>query len=75
MKDTKIQFTTNEQNAMAMLVETMAKMHYRVNVNGITLTEAFMQNVGDELADIADRFPNTNWGDLYDRFHRQGVNQ
>jgi hypothetical protein len=72
MPDDKIGFTYNEQNALAKLCEMMSKASYDANTSGRSIDEAA---VLDAVYAVADNFPSLNWGDLYDRFHRQGVNR
>jgi len=70
----RLKFTVNEQNCLAMVCQLLSSVHYKHNVN----PDSFEANDGDawamQLGDIVETFPNTNWGDLYDRFHRQGKN-
>mgnify|MGYP006908394326 CR=1 FL=1 len=72
MKSTALEFTTDEQNCLARLTEIMSSIHYAVNVKGEYPQQ---ENFNERLIDLAERFPNTNWGNLYDRFHRQGKNR
>jgi hypothetical protein len=65
----RLQFTTNEQNCLAMVCEIMSSIDYLVSTGTVPgETEV------DQLIAIVEKFPNTNWNDLYDRFHRQGAN-
>jgi len=68
--DASIKFTGNEQNCLAMLCEVMAAIHHQVNMQRDPPSTASVQ----DIASVVERFPHTNWGDLYDKFHRQGVN-
>ena len=71
MPDEKtLAFTANQQNAMAELAQIMASVSHDVNVKRMWPEERHIAN----LASIAERFPSINWGDMYDKFHRQGVN-
>lgn len=73
-----LEFSVNEQNVLAMLCEVMSSHNYRRNVRKILPVPADLmkesEQLEDSLDDIVEKFPNTNWGDLYDRFHRQGKN-
>lgn len=71
MDDSKIEFNANEQNALALICEMMAKMRHEAQRDD----EFDEQAVVDSVGMIVDKFPSINWGDLYDRFHRQGVNR
>jgi hypothetical protein len=64
-------FTVNEQNCLALVCELLASVSHQVNEVNKEPTERHI----DDLIAIVEKFPNTNWGDLYDRFHRQGRNQ
>ena len=66
-----IEFTINEQNCLALVCETMAKLHHAVN----TLDRMPNDDEFDELTSVVENFPNINWGNLYDKFHRQGKNR
>jgi hypothetical protein len=72
MPDDKIGFTYNEQNALALLCEMMAKASYNASSTGRLID---YEDMVDSVCSVADNFPSVNWGDLYDRFHRQGVNR
>jgi hypothetical protein len=68
--DNRIGFTVNEQNAMALLCEMMAKSAHEADASGKIDQNAVI----DSVCDTVDRFPSVNWGNLYDKFHRQGSN-
>ncbi len=79
VRDTKwdgrdvLKFTVNEQNAMALLCNVMASVAYRFHNEEETPD---MKLVEDTLLTILDGCGRSvNWGDMYDRFHRQGVNR
>ena len=72
MPDDKIGFTVNEQNALALLCEMMAKAAYEADSPSCSFD---VDAVIDSVAGVADKFPSVNWGNLYDKFHRQGVNR
>jgi len=68
----KIGFNVNEQNALALLCEMMAKANHDANSpRGEIIVYAAIESISD----VVEKFPSINWGDLYDRFHRQGVNR
>lgn len=67
----RIGFKSSEQNAMADLCQLMSSVSWAVNGQGIDPSDSC---VGD-LESIAQRFASVNWGDMYDKFHRQGVNR
>lgn len=69
MGDT-IEFTVNEQNCLALLCQMMSSFAFKAQQDPETAP-----NVENELCDIVERFPSTNWGGLYDKFHRQGKNR
>ena len=60
----RIAFKANEQNALAEVCTLMASVVHGFDVECVY-----------ELASIAERFHLVNWGNLYDKFHRQGVNR
>ena len=70
MPDDKIGFTVNEQNVLALLCEMMAKASHQVS----TKFEFDDEAVTDSVCRAVDNFPSVNWGELYDKFHRQGKN-
>lgn len=70
MDDDSIKFNANEQNCLAMLCEVMGSIAWRVSYGGTPL-----ETQVDRIAEITERFPSVNWGELYDKFHRQGVNR
>lgn len=72
MPDDKISFTSNEQNALAQLCEMLAKASYDANTSGRSIDDAA---VLDTVYAVAEIFHAVNWGNLYDKFHRQGVNR
>ena len=63
-------FTINEQNCLAELCTVMSSISHTVNTKGIEPTP----NQIYDLAMLVEKFPNISWGDLYDKFHRQGKN-
>lgn len=69
--DNGITFTVNEQNCLAMLCEIMSAASYAAKQSGVNLP----LKTENDLFDLFDRFPNINWGMLYDKFHRQGKNR
>lgn len=71
MPDDKIGFTVNEQNALALLCEMMARVAREADGPSGTFD---VDAVADSVADVADKFLSVNWGILYDKFHRQGKN-
>lgn len=70
----RLKFTKNEQNCLAMVCQTMSTVHYKHNVK----PDSFEADDGEawamQLGDIVESFPSINWGELYDKFHRQGLN-
>ena len=70
--DNKIEFTVNEQNCLALLCEIMSTASYHSLQNPY---EESIPGVENQLIMLFDKFPNTNWGTLYDKFHRQGKNR
>lgn len=75
----KLEFTANEQNCLAELCSIVSTLQYfyhkDVNsLNGLDSYQDFAKTTIDKLEDLFECFPNTNWGELYDKFHRQGKN-
>lgn len=68
--DTKLGFTVNEQNVLAEVCSVMQNISHSVNGQG----EMPADNRLEDLAFLAERFSSIRWDDLYDRFHRSGVN-
>jgi hypothetical protein len=69
--DSKIQFSEREQNALAMICEMMSHAKHESRLGDDFDTDA----VVDSVARVLDSFLSVRWDDLYDRFHRQGVNR
>ncbi len=67
----RIAFKVNEQNALALLCMLMSSVSHSVLSTGKWTDE----DCAIHLFDVVHKFPNTNWGDLYDKFHRRGVNR
>lgn len=70
-----LKFSVNEQNSMAMLCEAMAAFSYKLSKG-----ETEFEKLAEELANVALSVTDgcgrsVNWGSMYDRFHRQGVNR
>lgn len=70
MNDDSINFTINEQNCLAEVCQVMSSFAYKTLTNSPDVPD-----IKDKLSDIVLMFPNTNWGGLYDKFHRQGKNK
>jgi len=68
--DRPINFTVSEQNCLAEVCCMMSSVY-----NAARKDEASFPKIEDTLCSIYDKFPNTNWGELYDKFHRQGKNR
>lgn len=67
----QLEFTLNEQNCLSLLCQAMSAASHQLNGRGKSLLGAHVE----AIEDVLERFPNINWGDLYDRFHRQGLNR
>lgn len=70
--DDMLKFKASEQNALAELCQIMASVSYTFNAKHEYPDAHKLQ---DQVLDVADKFPSINWGQLYDKFHRQGVNR
>ncbi len=70
-----IKFTENEQNALTIVCQTVASVVYRLRQSKGYFSSNSRDELENCLTQIAENFPSVNWGDLYDRFHRQGVNR
>lgn len=69
-----LEFTVNEQNFLAKLMEEIATLAYKARSEAY-LGDELLAKVGDAIAWAAVQFPSVNIGELYDKFHRQGKNQ
>lgn len=79
MSDPKLDFTVNEQNCLAELCSVISTMkhfyHIRLDdLNTLDSYQDFAETTIDRLEDMFECFPSINWGELYDKFHRQGKN-
>ena len=74
MGTTAMEFTRNEQNVLAEVAEVLSRAHYAVNVKCAIPKGPFAGDLGEDLLEIVERFPSTNWGEIYDKFHRRGSN-
>ena len=70
MSQTGIEFSVNEQNALAELCIVMAAIQRKVNFEQMPTQEQI-----ENIALIVEKFSNVNWPGLYDKFHRQGKNK
>lgn len=64
-----IEFSVREQNCLAEVCCIMSSVSHSYH-NGYAITTKTIE----QLEEVVDRF-EVNWGELYDKFHRQGKNR
>lgn len=74
MDKDSIKFTPNEQNFLAQLM-TIISSHCRNARKTDDISDEAHAIVGDNIAFLATEFPGVDVGQLYDKFHRRGVNR
>lgn len=64
-----LNLSAGQQNALAELAVLMASVRY-AHSKDTTATQEHTET----LDEIADRWDQLNWGELYDKLHRTGAN-
>jgi hypothetical protein len=68
-----LEFTVNEQNFLAELMSIISYPTWAAR-RGNELSDIARQDLGDNIAFLAEKFPSVNVSELFDKFHRRGSN-